>query len=157
MDSLICRNPQIGEKHLNWTDTREGKQLQQSIAPSRLRSFGLVIGLGFATIGFWPVLFRGQAPRAWALVVSLILTATALVRPITLKPVFQGWMEVSFILGWINTRIVLGVLFFSVFTFFALLLKLFRVDPMRRCFEPSATTYRMLRTSRPGSHLKRQF
>ena len=38
-----------------------------------LRSFGLIVGGIFAVIGLWPVLFRAQGPRLWALAFAVAL------------------------------------------------------------------------------------
>ena len=56
--------------------------------------------------------------------------------------------------AWID---ILGTLFFTVFTIGAFLLRLFKVDPMRRRFEPELSSYRVPRSPRPATHLKRQF
>ena len=40
----------------------------------------------------------------------------ALVWPRSLTQVYRLWMTVGEVLGWINTRIILGVLFYLLFT-----------------------------------------
>jgi hypothetical protein len=66
-------------------------------------------------------------------------------------------MAVGDVLGWVNTRLVLGLIFFGLITPMALVLRLAKRDPMRRAFDPGATTYRVRRQPRPGAHLLRQF
>lgn len=123
----------------------------------QLRSFALIVGCGFAVIGLWPVVFRGQPPRAWALGISVAVILLGLLAPMLLKPLFRLWMALGHALGWINSRIILGTLFFTIFTIGAVVLRLLKVDPMRRKFEPDLLSYRVPRTARPGEHLKRQF
>ena len=124
----------------------------------QLRSFGLMVGGVFAAMGLWPVLFRGDDPRLWALVLASLLVIPALVLPMSLGPVYRGWMAVGYVLGWINTRVILGVIFYGLFTPIGLVRRfLLAKDSMLRKFDPEADTYRVVRQPRPSSHMKRQF
>ncbi len=124
----------------------------------QLRNFGLMVGGIFAAMGLWPVLFRGDDPRLWALVLAGLLVIPALVLPRSLGPVYRGWMAIGYVLGWINTRVILGVIFYGLFTPIGLVRRfLLAKDSMRRRFEPEADTYRVVRQPRPSSHMKRQF
>jgi len=121
-----------------------------------LRSFGLLVGGIFALLGAWPLVRHADA-RVWALAVAAVLVVPALVYPRVLGPVHRVWMALGHVLGWINTRLILGVAFYAVFTPVGLVLRWLGKDPMRRRVDPGATTYRLLRTPRPGSHMKHQF
>jgi hypothetical protein len=131
--------------------------MTQKTEPRHLRSFAMIVGSGFGIIGCWPLLFRGEALRLWALITASVLVALGLVIPKALQPAYKLWMALGHALGWINSRIILGVLFFTLFTLVAIVLRLLKVDPMRRRFEPETDTYRIPRTLRPSSHLKHQF
>lgn len=123
----------------------------------QLRSFGLTVGGIFAIIGLWPAVFRGADPRWWALVLTGLLGIPALLFPRILGPAYRGWMAIGQVLGWINTRIILGVLFYTLFLLMGLLLRLMGKDPMHRKLDPSAKTYRVPRQFRPASHMQHQF
>jgi hypothetical protein len=66
-------------------------------------------------------------------------------------------MAIGEILGWINTRILLGLIFYGIFTPLGLLMRLRGQDPMRRTLTPEADTYRVVRQPRPSSHMQHQF
>jgi len=123
----------------------------------QLRHFGLIVGGIFAAIGLWPVLFRAQGPRLWALALAVALVVPALVLPRSLTYVHRGWMAVGEALGWINTRIILSVIFYALVTPMGILMRRFGRDPMQRRFEPDATTYRVPKSSRTAAHMTRQF
>lgn len=123
----------------------------------QLRNFGLIVGGVFGAIALWPAIIRGGDVRLWCLAVAAMLILPALVAPTVLGPAHRVWMTLGTILGWINTRLVLGVVFFVLITPIGLVLRLAGRDPMQRAFDHRATTYRVRRTSRPGSHLLRQF
>jgi hypothetical protein len=127
------------------------------VTKSTLRQFGLMIGGIFLLIGVWPFVWRQEAVRIWAVVPGSLLAMAGLVMPGILKHIYQGWMWVGHVMGWVNTRIILGVLFYGIVTPMGLIMKMTGRDPMRRSYEPNALTYRVIRQPRPASHLKNMF
>jgi len=122
-----------------------------------LRQFGLVIGAVFTVIGLWPLVFRGEPLRLWAVGVGGLLIAFGGILPSVLAPIHTGWMWVGHILGWINTRILLSIVFYALLTPMGLVFRLMGKDTMRQAFAESSTTYRVVRSPRPHSHMKHQF
>ncbi len=126
----------------------EGKQL---------RAFGLLVGGVFGLIGLWPMGWHGEGIRLWAVGVGAALVLPALIRPASLKPIHRIWMALGDVLGWVNTRLILGVVYYGVVTPISLVMRLAGRDPLNRRYEPVARTYRIERQPRPSSHLKQQF
>jgi len=125
---------------------------------NQLRTFGLLVGGIFGLLGLLPILFRGEDPRLWAVVLSGLLVIPALVLPKSLTPIYRAWMTLGYALGWINTRIILSVTFYGMFTPIGLTRRfLLGKDSLLRRFDPNINTYRVNRQARPGSHMKRQF
>jgi hypothetical protein len=60
-------------------------------------------------------------------------------------------------LGWINTRIILGVMFYTVFFIAGLAMKLAGQDPMSRKLNKTAKSYRVASHARPKDHVERPF
>jgi hypothetical protein len=127
------------------------------LTTKQLRSFGLLVGGIFAAIGVWPVAIRGAGPRLWAVVLAAALVLPALVVPGSLRPVYRVWMAAGQGLGWVNTRIMLGVIFYGLFTPLGCVMRLLGKDLLRLRFEPDADTYRVVRQARPADHVLRQF
>jgi hypothetical protein len=125
---------------------------------SELRSFGLTLGsltaLVFGLVLPW--LFERQYP-AWPWVVAGVLISVALIAPLVLRPVFSAWITIGHWLGWINTRIILGLMFFTVFFLVGLVLKFMGKDPMARKFDETATSYRVPSQARRKDHMERPF
>ena len=124
---------------------------------AQLRNFGLIVGGIFGAIGLWPAIVRGGNARLWVVGLAVALILPALVAPRALAPAHRAWMALGSALGWVNTRVVLGLIFFGLITPMGLVLRLARRDPMQRTFDPVATTYRGPRRPRPGAHMLRQF
>jgi hypothetical protein len=122
-----------------------------------LRSFGGIVGGIFALLGVWPVVWRGQPFRLWSLLLGGLLMALGLVWPRSLTPVYRCWMRVGEVLGWINTHLILGAIFYLLFTPMGLYMRLRGKDPMRRTLAPEAESYRVVRQPRPAAHMWQQF
>ena len=122
-----------------------------------LRSFGFIVGGGFAAIGLFPALFRGKPPHTWALVVAALLAGVAAVFPAALAPVHRVWMAAGHFLGFVNTRIILFLIYYLVFTPVGVAKRMFGYDPMRRRFDRKLESYRIPKRPRPAAHMERQF
>jgi hypothetical protein len=123
----------------------------------QLRQFGFLVGGIFGVMGLWPLVWRHQPVRSWALVLAVALIVPALVAPRILAPVHRAWMALGEVLAWINTRIILGLVFYLVVTPIGLLMRLVSHDPMRRQFDRAGESYRIRCKTRPATHMLRQF
>ena len=82
-----------------------------------------------ATIQFW----RGRP--IWAIgfgSVGVFLIAAALVAPAVLWAPSRVWWRLARTLAWVNTRIVLSLLYFLVFTPLAIVFRLMGRDSLKR-------------------------
>jgi len=122
-----------------------------------LRQFGLMVGGVFSVIGLWPMFLRGEPLRLWAVVLGSLLILLGSLVPTWLAPVHRGWMWVGHVLGWINTRIILGVIFYGLITPIGIVFRMLGKDTMRQSFSDTNSTYRVNRQPRPRSHMKFQF
>jgi hypothetical protein len=116
-----------------------------------------MVGGIFALMGLWPAVWRGQPLRLWSLILGGLLMVLGLAWPRSLTHVYRLWMRVGEVLGWINTRLILGAIFYLLFTPLGLYMRLRGQDPMRRTLAPEAESYRVERQSRPAAHMRHQF
>ena len=77
--------------------------MDQAATRKELRQFGLLVGAVFTVMGLWPLVFRGEPLRLWAIGVGGLLIAFGGILPSVLAPIHTGWMWVGHILGRINT------------------------------------------------------
>lgn len=138
-------------------ETQTVKAENPDVQPQQLRSFGLLVGGVFSIIALWPLVIRQEDIRVWAILVAGVLILGALVAPVFLRPLFVGWMKVGHVLGFINTRIILSIGFFLVFTPIGLIRKMMGKDSLHRKLEPNQSTYRSPRQPLAGDHMKKQF
>ena len=105
-----------------------------------LRQFGLLVGGVFAVIGLWPVVFRSESPRLWATILGSLLIVLGAIAPQSLKQVHKGWMKVGHVLGSINTKIILGIIYYLLITPMGLVMRLMGKDPMHRALAQDTDT-----------------
>ena len=123
-----------------------------------LRDFGLLTGALFALL--FGLIFpwsRGYRFPLWPWILCVLLLGTALLRPQLLKPVFSAWSRLGLVLGWINSRVVLTVIFYVVILPVGLVMRLFGRDAMVRGFDPDATTYRVPTSSSSVESMEKPF
>ena len=110
-----------------------------------LREFGLLIGLGFPILIGWllPSLF-GHEFRIWTLWVGIPGLIIGLTAPSLLKYPYKGWMALGHFLGWVNSHIILGLVFIVVLQPIAFIMRLTGYDPLKKR-RKGKTTYRKIR------------
>lgn len=104
------------------------------------RSFGWVFVAVFALVALAPVMLGGTA-RWWALICSAAIASLTLFRPGLLTVPNRLWTRFGLLLGGIVSPVVVGVLFFIVFTPFGLIMRVLGYDPLRLKADPRASTY----------------
>jgi hypothetical protein len=141
---------------LSWTE-QLARLTPEAKSDRDLRSFGLIVGGIFAAIGLWPLLRHGAPVREGLLIVAAPLIVLAAAVPRSLRYPYRGWMFVGHCLGWVNSRVLMTVVFYLVVTPAALVMRVMGRDEMRRRRDPSASTYRVEKALRPPSHLRHLF
>lgn len=129
----------------------------ETISVGELRKFGLVtaalIILFFGLLIPW---IWDLSWPVWPWVLAGVLSAVGLVHAEGLRPVYRVWMRFAEMLGWFNTRLILGLVFFLIFVPVGLLVRLFR-DPMRRKTDASSASYRVPSQSPKVENLEKPF
>ena len=122
-----------------------------------IRSFGLVFSLLVVLIfaGLMPWLFN-QSIFVWPFVVSTATALLALLAPSTLRPLHSLFIKLGTFLGFINTRILLFIIFFGLFLPVSIIMWLVRRDILGR--KPSTVdSYRKPSQPRPRDHFERPY
>jgi hypothetical protein len=122
-----------------------------------LRNFGLLVGGIFLLIGLWPAIFKGGEARVGTLALGFALVILGALLPQSLKYIYAAWMKLGHILSWINTRILLGFIFYGLITPMGLVFRLFGRNPMELGRAENLDTYRVTRKTRSKDHMKNQF
>lgn len=105
-----------------------------------LRKFGITMGIAFLVITFI-ILIRHRHSILPTSIISVIFLILAFTMSALLKPVYILWMKLAFILGWINTRLILCIMFYLVFAPVGLVMRLFNVDLLDRGIDKNKKSY----------------
>jgi hypothetical protein len=73
--------------------------------------------------------------------VAVVIGSLGLAWPRLIKPIFVGWMALALPIGWVVSRVILGILFYGLFTPVALIFRLMGRDAMALKPQPQAATY----------------
>ena len=121
--------------------------MKNHIPQKKLREFGFLIGFIFPFLIGWILpLVGAHSFRAWTLFISIPSIILAFTKPILLLYPYRGWMKVGNILGWVNSRIILGLVFLIVLQPIALIMRILGHDPLRTK-KVAQKSYREIKTN----------
>lgn len=122
------------------------------------RKFGLTMGLVIAGLFglLLPWIFGHGLPK-WPWIVSAVFIIWALVLPQSLAVVYGPWMKFGHVIGTFNTKVILGLVFFTVFTPVSFLLKMLGKDMMKRKIDRSALSYWQDCEKQTKEHMERSY
>lgn len=97
------------------------------------RHFGLIVGGVFTLLSLW-WLYRGRFPTVSRVILALGLSLVllGLIFPRLLVYPNRVWMMLAEVLGFISTRIILGLVFFLIVTPIGVIKRMFGWDPLKR-------------------------
>jgi len=106
--------------------------LTDAAVTRQARRSTLLVGGVAAAIAAWN-LWQGRETPAWLLgSAAAALLLTGAVWPAGSRVFFSGWMRLAALLGYVNSRILLGLVYFLVITPYGLVMRLFGRDVLQR-------------------------
>ncbi|MDD2178024.1 SxtJ family membrane protein [Acidovorax sp. D2M1] len=128
------------------------------VSDLELRKFGYVMA------GFFALFFGVLMPWWWSMkwaywpwVVAGVFLVFALLAPRLLRGPYKFWMRLGRVLEWVNTRLVLGVVFVLVFAPLGWGLRALGKDTLQKKWDSRLATYRVNKVPRKADHMERQF
>lgn len=110
---------------------------------AELRGFGLLMAamllLSFGLLIPW---LWGLAWPLWPWLAALAFAGLGVGRPRALLPVHRAWHRIGLVVGWINARLLLALVFFVIMLPIGLVMRRFS-DPLSRRFDADAASYRV--------------
>ena len=106
--------------------------MNHHISKKQLREFGILLGICFPLLlGFVIPLVTGHQFRLWSLWLGFPFLILGVIKPRLLLYPYKSWMHLGNYLGWINSRIILGIVFLLVLIPISLVMKLTGYDPLK--------------------------
>ena len=115
---------------------------KQHITASRhdVRKFGFLFTGVCIVIGGY-LFYKESSAWTWLGGGAMFFLATGLFGYPILRPIYIGWMKFAFILGWVNTRLLLGVFFYLVITPIGLFMRLLGKDLLDERINPNSVSH----------------
>ena len=105
-----------------------------------VKKFGILFAAICAAVALY-LLFNESSAWVWFGLGVVFFAVTGLFAHPVLRPVHLVWMKFAFALGWVNTRILLGVFFYLIITPVGLFMRLVGKDILDTKIDRSAKTY----------------
>lgn len=121
-----------------------------------LRKFGITLGLAFLVVSLL-ILLRHRHSPLLAGFISGILILFAFLAPGMLRIPYVLWMKLALILSWINTRLILIIFFYLIFSPIGIIMRLCGGDPLSRSIEKDRQSYWVKKERPQHSDYERQF
>jgi len=107
-----------------------------------LRQFGALWIVFFGVLAAWQGFHHERRALGIALgILAVTIGPLGIAAPRLIRPIFIGWMGLAYPIGWIVSRLVLGILFYGLFTPVAFVFRIMGRDELRLRAHPEATTY----------------
>ncbi len=107
--------------------------MKEIISKKQLREFGILIGFGFPLLIGWLLpAIAGHGFRTWTIWVGMTGLILGMKLPLLLYYPYKAWMATGHALGWINSHIILGLVFIFILQPIAYLMRFTGYDPLRR-------------------------
>lgn len=120
---------------MQWSDIRFDPTTKE------LRQFALLCLVVFGAVALWRW-SRGDLVVAGIFgLLALGLGPLGLIAPRALRPVYVGWMVLAFPIGWLVSKLMIGVIFYGMITPLALAFRLAGRDPLRRRMRPDVASH----------------
>ena len=127
--------------------------------PRELRQFCLLFSaILVALFGVLLPWLLGHTFPSWPWAIAAILSAIALILPRALTPFYRAWMRFGLIAGYINTHIIMFMLYYLVFAPLGIIMSLVGRDALlRKTGDTTQYSYRVTSSQRETDHFERPY
>ena len=121
------------------------------VLPSN-RKFGLFFTLVFALVGFYFYYLEKVNIFLFFLSLAFVLLFLTILKPQILTPLNKLWMFLGFILGKIISPVVLGLIYFGLFSPISLFMKCIGRDELRLKLLPRESHWKKVKSEKSQGH-----
>ena len=121
------------------------------------KKFGFFFSFVFFVAALYFINSKNQVVGYTVLIFSIFFIIVTLTNAKLLQPLNKMWMRFGLILGYIISPIVLGIIFFGIFTPYSIIMKIIGRDELRLKRIKSASHWIIRSKTSPQTNFKKQF
>jgi endonuclease/exonuclease/phosphatase (EEP) superfamily protein YafD len=128
------------------------------VSAQDLRKFGFIFaGILILIFGLLLPYWLHGTIRVWPFYIGLPVVLLAAVVPTWLRPLYVVWMKFGAVMGFINTHIIMFILFYGMLTPIGWLLRLFGKDLLAQKLSREQLSYRVQSQHYPKEHMEKPY
>lgn len=120
------------------------------------RMFGYTIAIALLVLALFHIFIKHQKDYWWVFAVAMVFSFLASVKPLWLTPLRLAWDKIGYVLGIINTFVLLTLFYFVMLTPLSFVMRLFGKD-MLKLKRNKQDTYWENTLPKTGSGMENQF
>tara|TARA_Y100001958_G_C21154675_1_gene489994 strand:+ start:818 stop:1204 length:387 start_codon:yes stop_codon:yes gene_type:complete len=128
--------------------------MTKEVNKSSNRSFGLVFFIVFFLIAIYPIFKNGEL-RLWSIIISMIFLILGILNSKLLSPLNRIWFKFGILLGKIISPLIMGIIFFTVVTPTAIIMRILGKDLLNLKFNKKKSYW--IEKNEVKSKMKNQF
>ena len=110
----------------------KGKRAPKPVSDKQARKTALIVAAVLALISVWNI-YRGRFTVVAVFgAIAVLLTMIGLFVPVAARGFHRLWMGIAGVLGYVNSRILLTILYYLLLTPYGLISRVFGRDPLDR-------------------------
>ena len=121
-----------------------------------MRQFGVALACLLGLVVLWQFFYGHASLWPW-LLMALVVLILAWLAPTWLRPLARVWMWIGHWLGFVNTRLLLGLVFFLIITPVSLLFRLIGRDVLALKKKQANSYWHEQEKTNPPESYKNQF
>ena len=107
--------------------------MDEKVNKKQLKEFGILLGIGLPFFFGWLLpMIHGSNFKIWSLFIGAPFLLISFFKPNFLKSFYVKWIKFGNLLGFINSHVILGFVFFFVLFPISLLMKILGHDPLNK-------------------------
>ncbi|MFH1309964.1 MAG: SxtJ family membrane protein [Candidatus Omnitrophota bacterium] len=106
-----------------------------------LRQFGIVLGIVLGAFGTIHFLKHHVGACKWFFSFSVISLSFGILFPEKLKPVYKVFIKIAHVIGWVNTRVILLMVYYFIVTPIGVVMRVFGKDILDIKIDKTAESY----------------
>ena len=121
------------------------------------KKFGYFFSIVFLITAAYFLYSASQTVGYLLAIIGLIFLLITIIRANLLLPLNRLWMQLGILLGIIVSPIILGIIFFGLFTPYALIMRVMKRDELNLKLTKKYNYWKLRSHSYPQTNFKRQF